>query len=238
MTKSNIFLAFADKHSFLSAQSRKDFHTYIYTCLPFLTKTSAKSPFLFRKSARRLPQETLFFSARRSDFLRLLPDFSPYSGKNSSGRRDFGALFPACFSICGGESPLLGMAKRKPDDPVADAPRLLRRMGFLSRMHLSSKSRFPLTNRSGSGTRDSRICHWLPFRPKIHDARAPHLTFCKMTPTKEGKQRGIPEDSPSPCPPRFCPNADKLPAPNLCGQQKGIKIRNKYNKVTAFKKNG
>ena len=60
---------------------------------------------------------------------------------------------------------------------MADALRSTLRTGFLSRMHLSSKNRFPLAICTGFGARESFISRCLPFRPQIRDARGSHLTF-------------------------------------------------------------
>ena len=60
---------------------------------------------------------------------------------------------------------------------MADAPRFPLRTPLPHRVHLSSKSRFPLTNCPGYGAQDSRICHRLPLRPQIRDARGARLTF-------------------------------------------------------------
>ena len=164
MSKSRSFPGFANRYFFQSAPNRRVFYTFIHVCLRILAIITAKTAFFVRKTVRRLAQETLFFSARRAENVRMPPDFSPRSGNFPPGSRDFGALFPACSSIWCGGSPSYGMAKSKQKPPVADAPRALRRTGFPSRVHLSSKSGLPLASCPGGGARDSRISHRPPFR--------------------------------------------------------------------------
>ena len=162
MSKGRSFPGFANRYSSQSAPNRRIFYTFIHVCLRILAIITAKTAFFVRKTARRLAQETLFFSARRAENVRMPPDFGPRSGIFPPGSRDFGALFPVCSSIWCGGSPSCGMAKSK--RPVADAPRVPRRTGIPSRVHLSSKNRSPPTNRPGGGARGPRISHRPPFR--------------------------------------------------------------------------
>ena len=138
-------------------------------------------PFVFRKSARRFPQRTLFFSAWRGAEVCIFPDFSPLFGEYSSEKRDFGLFLPACSFIWSTEMPSCEKAKRKTGGAMADAPRFALRTRFPCRVHLSSQGRFPLTSCPGCGTQNPRICHWSPVRQQIRDSRAPCLTFCKMS---------------------------------------------------------
>ena len=176
VSKSSFFHVYADRYLPVTAPVRKSFYILFHASLRILTKTPQKHR-LFSARARAACRNKHFFSPQSAAILsacrRIL---LPIPGEKLPKGEVLACFFPFVFLIEAGEHLPVKKQRESRKGVVADALCLFRRMGCSFRVQLVKQKHFLLTSCLSPVPRASRICHRLPFRSQIRDARAPRLT--------------------------------------------------------------